>query len=93
MALTKCFGDLQFQARVTCLRVEGNEATIGGVITKSNFPTIPEGGGIVFYVQDNGEPGAGTDEFFAHGQPDVPTSCPAPADTIPPTNGNIEVHE
>lgn len=45
-----------FNARVTCFNVyDGNRAKIGGVIERSNDPTLPAGVFIWFQVFDNGE--------------------------------------
>jgi len=48
---------------VSCLKVEGNRATFGGLVTKTNDPFFSsDGGGFdrgFFTVVDNGEPGTG----------------------------------
>jgi hypothetical protein len=50
-----------FSGRVTCLRVDGNRAVAGGVVTKSEAVNAPVGSGILLQVTDNGVPGAGRD--------------------------------
>lgn len=51
------FRPLDFRGRVTCLRVLGNMATVGGVVTQSREPLPPEGTGVIINAMDNGEPG------------------------------------
>jgi len=52
----------QIHARVTCLHVSGNRATLGGRIEQSNapgggeVPGLEEGKGVYLFVEDNGEP-------------------------------------
>ena len=88
-----CVGGYQYHAKVTCLRVEGNRATVGTVVTRSSNPTIPPGSGIVLYANDNGEPGKAGDQFWAHPEENPREQCPAPLMTTPLTNGNINVRE
>jgi hypothetical protein len=49
-------------ATVECLKVEGNEAVMVGLITSSSNPSRI-GQRLVFWVEDNGTPGAGVDGF------------------------------
>jgi hypothetical protein len=74
-----------FAGAVTCLRVSGNQASVGGILTRT-----PDGSGIgapfLVYVLDNGRPGATLSdgispfEIFGPGEttPAVgfPYSCP-----------------
>ena len=47
---------------ITCLNVVGNTATFGGTVKRTNDPGL-EGATVFFVVQDNGEPGKGTDKI------------------------------
>jgi hypothetical protein len=64
---------------VTCLRVEGNLATIGARIERS-FNAGLIGQGIIGYSRDNGPftNGGPVDSGAVSGVPAPPTSCPAP---------------
>lgn len=59
-------GQAQLQARQTdtrahieidCLRVTGNKAVLGGVVTQTNDGVVDEGDRVLFTVVDNGEGG------------------------------------
>lgn len=56
------------EAQVRCLFVSGNRAKVVGLVVASTIPP-PTGGSVgthmVFYVEDNGTPGAGIDEWTA----------------------------
>ena len=79
---------------VNCLNVIGNTATISGVVTRSNNPTIVGFEGI-FQVVDGGE-GKGSQDFmslanfFAVG---IGNDCTVPSefDLAPVDQGNIQV--
>jgi hypothetical protein len=45
---------------INCVRIVGNEATLSGIVTHSNDPTI-EGFEALFQIRDNGEGGSGPD--------------------------------
>jgi hypothetical protein len=80
-------------ARVTCVRVEGNEATVGIEVTKSKAPGIlPEGSGGFFSFVDNGEPGR-ADTFEGFPVPTPPTVCIPSFAFRPFTYGNYVVHD
>jgi hypothetical protein len=72
-------------ARVTCLNVTDNRATIG---TQSQF-----GFGVLHFVEDND--GAGQDRHAVLLPGEVPTVCPAnpSADPAPIFGGDITVHD
>jgi hypothetical protein len=79
---------------VNCLNVVGNVATISGIVTKSNEPTLVGFEG-VFQVVDNGEGGSSPDlmslaNFHEVG---VGSDCSVPAefDLAPLTSGNVQV--
>jgi hypothetical protein len=80
---------------VSCLRVEGNRATIGVEVERTTFPSSPEG--FVVSVVDGGPAGSLLDTIVSVGTSAAPTSC---ALTIPDsfrrsavTEGDIVVHD
>ena len=88
-----------FSGRVTCLRVEGNRAVAGGIVTKSEAVNAPVGSGILLQVTDNGFPGAGRDTNvnfvgFGRSEPEL-TTCPFTDDVIEVTitKGDLAVHD
>lgn len=52
----------QIKIDVTCLKVVGNLAVLGGVTKRKNNQAGDEA--VYFAVQDNGNPGAGADKIF-----------------------------
>jgi hypothetical protein len=93
------FGLFTFTSEVRCLRVEGNVAYIGTVVTRAEEGVQP-GDPVVFRVEDNGEPGAGHDRFTG-GPGTIPeTDCNNPAHQAALTatsqttsQGNFTVHD
>jgi hypothetical protein len=79
---------------VTCLRVVGNNATIGMRIDRSKLPGFPgEGNGFLFYVSDYGEPGD-LDSHLDIPLTTPPTVCLAPITfAFPQRHGNFVVHD
>ena len=79
---------------VTCLRVQGNNATVGMRIDRSKLPGLPgEGNGFVFYVSDFGEPGD-MDSHLDVPMTTPPTVCPAPiVFAYPQKSGNFVVQD
>ena len=79
---------------VNCLNVVGNTATISGIVTSSNEPTLVGFEGI-FQVVDNGEGGNAPPDFmslanfYAVGT-GVDCSVPSEFDLVP-VNGNFHV--
>jgi hypothetical protein len=85
-------GPTRVQADVNCLAVSVNVATVQGTVRKSSDPLAPVGAQITFYLEDNGEPGVGTDRFTAHLAP----LCGSPlamASARQLVSGNIVVHD
>ena len=88
--------DIDFRGEVTCLRVDGNRATIGGEITQARAgDEILEGRGILLFVEDNGE---GSNDSLDRANVRItgspPRTCPPP--TLPPPRfekGNYTVHD
>jgi len=86
---------------VSCLKVSGNQADVGGTVTQSNDPGLPPGTSAFWSVTDNGEPGSstasGSDTISAVYFDDVvpPSSCqfigPNDFDQTPIEGGNIQV--
>ena len=93
------FGLFTFTSEVKCLRVEGNVAYVGTVVTRAE-EGVQEGDPVVFRVEDNGEPGAGRDRFVGGPGNNPETDCDNPAlqaaltatsQTI--SQGNFTVHD
>jgi len=62
---------------VTCQRIVGNAAVLGGVITSSNVPFNSVGQPFQVFVNDEAKPGDGADDFnwFASGPVGAPPVC------------------
>ena len=56
-------GDFHGQIDINCVRIVGNEATISGIVSHSNDPTL-EGMEALFQIRDNGN-GASTPDFMS----------------------------
>ena len=77
------------RARVVCLSVVGNTATVGTRIVKSNDPSLV-GQGQLWNVVDNGQ--SGVDQIAGYpysGSP--PTACPPLPFSVPLISGNYVV--
>lgn len=71
-------GTLRFAMDITCLSVNGNQAWLGGVITRSNDDYLPVGFEFRWRVVDNGEgKNAAPDQlsYFLYGGPDTAAGC------------------
>ena len=86
--------DATVHAEVNCLEVVGNDAWIGGTITRSSNPAVVGLGlDILFRVQDNGEGNASPPDLTSQLVWGAVPSC----NTTPPlglnewTNGNVQV--
>lgn len=88
--------DVKFHGAVDCLKVEGNTATVGFTITRSDNPTFPKGSRWVFRIKDDGA----QDAITSYGSIGLPAlTCQTPRvleifDTLPLfalTNGNFNV--
>jgi hypothetical protein len=81
-------------ADVTCLRVVGSRAAIGGHITRweGDFPPTR---GVLFNATDNTVAGQqlARDQFAASFVAETPQVCPAPSADHPITEGDVSVHE
>lgn len=97
--------DLDFSGRVTCLRVVGNRAIVGGVITrdKLDLPSNPiEGTGFlgIYLDKDQLDDGSHDESNSIPGVPPPGTVCPltvttptGPLPTAPFQQGNYVVHD
>lgn len=86
---------------ISCMVVVGNTATFGGTARRSNDPNLTDT--VFFAVQDNGEPGAGSDKIsgvvFFDDDPTSNPGDPSQCGNVPPANlplntidgGNISV--
>lgn len=79
---------------VTCLNVQGNNASIGMRIDRSKLPGFPgEGNGFLFIVHDDGEPGT-MDTHLDIPLTTPPTVCPNPVPfAFPHDHGNFVVQD
>jgi hypothetical protein len=76
-------GDFDIRARVTCLRVVGALAAVGGVVVRSSAPTLATGEGFVIAVRDGGDLGMpDAFNYFIGGLPPTATECPDPQDIL-----------
>lgn len=82
--------ELQMHGEVTCLKVVGNRATVGGRVDDIRAGVWP-GQGILITVEDNGQ--GGIDRM--HGDPlaNPPAECPTPPEKVrlPVQDGNFVV--
>jgi hypothetical protein len=79
------------RARVVCLSVFGNRATIGTEIVKSNDPAVV-GHGQLWSVVDNGP--AGVDRIAGFPiTPTPPTTCPPLFFDVPVVSGDYVIHD
>ncbi len=68
----------QFRGSVTCVRVVGNQASVGGRVTKSGgVGGPPVGSGFIQFTEDNGSPGR-NDRSHTVFVASPPVACPAP---------------
>lgn len=83
------FGAQAFSGIVSCLTVNGDEATIGGTVTASTSGAIPNGTELSFTVLDAGAGGTG-DEF---GVLITGSNCVYDSAGAPLTSGDIVVED
>jgi hypothetical protein len=90
-----------YSGKVTCVRVEGNLASVGIVITKVDGPGNPAGvqvgAGEIIRIADNGNPSdGGAADSISGGAftATPPTTCPDPVNpTTPYVGGNVLVKD
>jgi hypothetical protein len=71
--------NIDVSGHVTCLRVDGNQAVVSGVVEQSNSGFAPLGSGVIAMGVDNGDPAPGgspVDTILALPQPHPLTTCP-----------------
>ena len=94
-------GSYQLQISISCMKVVGNVAFLGGTTRRTNDPASLVDA-VFFSVQDNGEPGRGRDRisraFFWDEDPNTtgdPQACQAMTQTDAPLetieSGNVQV--
>jgi hypothetical protein len=78
---------------VSCLKVDGNIAYMGGTVRRTTDPTLVDA--VFFAVQDNGQPGAGSDMmstvFFWDEDPTT-TGDPQTCQLLPDPTGPSPIH-
>ena len=86
--------DADFSGRVTCVNVNGNLAGVGGEVTKSKNPSIAEGSGFLFSIEDRGpgEQDAGLAMLTSVPPEEPPTDCSF-VFTAETQKGNFVVHD
>jgi hypothetical protein len=68
----------QLRGSVTCVRVAGDQASVGGRVTKSSgVGGPPVGSGFIQFTEDNGSPGR-NDRSHTVFVASPPVACPAP---------------
>ncbi len=88
-----------FHVEVSCLSVWGNEAWIGGTVTRSSFDPFPVGQEILWTVADNGEGNGNNDGTgFYFYNPGGPLAAQCDTQNIGEpffvsTKGNIQIHK
>jgi hypothetical protein len=93
-------GPYRLHVDISCLKVVGNIAIMGGTTKRTNDPNLVDA--VFFTVQDNGEPGAGRDRisraFFWDDDPGTtgdPQACqntgPTDFPFEPIESGNVQV--
>jgi Domain of unknown function DUF11 len=83
---------VEVSGQVVCLTVSGNRATVGGVVEHSNSPSGAKG--FLFFLADNGPPGAGSDTATELGVAEpAKDHCPEPPEAggSPLNDGDIVI--
>ncbi len=88
-------GNVNGHVAINCVRIVGNEATLSGIVTQSNDPTI-EGFEALFQIRDNGEGGRGEGPDFMSPvllhEVGVGSNCLVPGEfDLVPVKGNFRV--
>jgi hypothetical protein len=85
-----------FGGRVTCLNVNGNTATLGGIVerNRSDLPFPAVGTTFLHHIVDNGEPGdMDTSYTFIGPPPALFNTCTLPPGGFVVEQGNYVVHD
>jgi hypothetical protein len=87
----------ELSGRVVCLTVNGNRASVGGIVEQSNESQYPVGHAIQLAFTDNGDPGVGKDTQVTYPGVDNASPCPVPLFENQPEialiDGNYVVHD
>lgn len=85
----------EFTASVTCLRVEGNLATIVGLVTKTTNRPYEPGRYQLLRLKDVGQGNTSEDEVQSSLYTGDPYQCPPPSEPKPEeiTKGNINIFD
>jgi hypothetical protein len=88
-------GNVNGHIEINCVRIVGNEATLSGIITHSNDPTI-EGWEALFQIRDNGQGGRGPGPDFMSPvllhEVGIGPDCSVPSEfDLVPVDGNFRV--
>jgi hypothetical protein len=85
-------GFFAFRARVTCVRVQGNRATVGSEIVRGH-ETL--GRGVLVHTEDNGDGGAPDRTLDYAFSATPPRTCPPPREGPSPllVDGDVDVHD
>ena len=78
--------DFSFRARVTCLRIEGNQAVIGLLILKGDGSAASQAGNAIRLFVTDGKPTNDPDRFDNSGYEAAPANCSLP---INAQNGTV----
>ncbi len=85
--------DFDFSGEVTCLRVTGNRAVVGGRVEKSKTGRPREGTGVLIWIRDAGEGNEPNDAFTRFPVATPPATCPTFFIEFPGSQGNFVVHD
>lgn len=89
--------DVDISGHLTCLRVDGAEAVISGVVEQTNNAIAPVGSGVIAMGIDNGRPGPDgqpVDTVLALPQGRPLTTCPqALSAGVQLTSGDFTTHD
>jgi hypothetical protein len=88
-------GNVNGHVEINCVRIVGNEATLSGIITHSNDPTI-EGWEALFQIRDNGQGGKGEGPDFMSPvllhEVGIGPDCSVPGEfDLAPVKGNFTI--
>lgn len=86
--------EVEIHCRILYLKVDGNQAWLGGVATQSSDPILrPVGSEFVLNVQDNGEGNEAVDKssYVFFGYPAIKALSKLSLSRYPWPNGNIQI--
>jgi len=91
------FLNIDISGHLTCLRVDGNQAVVSGVVEQTNSGFAPLGSGVIAMGIDNGDPGpdgAPVDTVLALPVGRPLTNCPAEISAgVALTSGDFVTHD